>query len=337
MEYAIFIITVLICLTVVIVFYREKSKLKEQLETAESKLETAESKLETAESELDTTKGGLKTTESKLETAESNLVTTKNELDTTKNELETTKNELDTTKNKLEISNKDKENALMAFYITHFTLKASISVLFSREHQYKQLKNAAVGTNESYKDFRNTVKSKAERRLVRKGAAVAMSFIPGLGLIDILGDLGEIIGDVDSASETLGAMSTTIEDLPLNTANIACHFVPDMVDDDISSDGLLEDAHNTLAKSFDEEFEEDLDNLSPDEPPNADRLELFAKHTMHKIGNLGLLPSMNAEEEKDFIEDIFEKAKELVEEAIDQHRTQKQNPDENDDASQDVE
>ena len=51
------------------------------------------------------------------------------------------------------------------------------------------------------KNFSDDVKSKARRRLVKKGVRIVLAFVPGLALIDILGDLGDILDVATEADE----------------------------------------------------------------------------------------------------------------------------------------
>ena len=113
------------------------------------------------------------------------------------------------------------ENALWLLYLSEQSLQSCGGALLSEQHRYqgleknyKTLHQSYGETADSYKNFREEVQSKARKRLVKRGIGVALSFLPGVGLIHVLSDLGEIASTAAGAAETTGEIRDTLNDLP---------------------------------------------------------------------------------------------------------------------------
>ena len=112
-------------------------------------------------------------------------------------------------------------NALWLLYLSEQSLQSCGGALLSEQHRYqgleknyKTLHRSYGKTADSYKDFREEVQRKARRRLIKQGIGVALSFLPGVGLIHVLSDLGEIASIAADAAETTGEIRDTLNELP---------------------------------------------------------------------------------------------------------------------------
>ena len=113
------------------------------------------------------------------------------------------------------------ENALWLLYLSEQSLQSCGGALLSEQHRYqgleknyKTLHQSYGETADSYKNFREEVQSKARKRLVKKGIGVALSFVPGVGLIHVLSDLGEIASTAADAADTTDEIRDTLNELP---------------------------------------------------------------------------------------------------------------------------
>lgn len=97
--------------------------------------------------------------------------------------------------------------------------------------KYIDLHKKYIKVIHKYKAFREDVKSKAARRLLKKGGEVILSFIPGLTLILLLSDMGEIL-DAVSAADVLGEFAEISED---SAPDITCDGLPSSVQDEITN------------------------------------------------------------------------------------------------------
>ena len=78
----------------------------------------------------------------------------------------------------------------------------------------RKLKKGYEALKDSYEAFHEEVESKTRRRLVRKGVGVALSFIPGLGLIDILSDLGDVLDVATEVGEEISELDMELTHVP---------------------------------------------------------------------------------------------------------------------------
>lgn len=113
------------------------------------------------------------------------------------------------------------ENALWLLYLSEQSLQSCGGALLSEQHRYQGLEEnyetlhrGYRKTADDYGAFRKEVQSKAKKRLVKKGIGVALSFLPGVGLIDVLSDLGEIAITAGAAAEATDELRDTLNELP---------------------------------------------------------------------------------------------------------------------------
>lgn len=80
------------------------------------------------------------------------------------------------------------------------------------DEEYRALAGRYNDLLDNYQDFSADVKSKARQRLVKRGFGVALAFVPGLALIDILGDLGDILDVATEADEAVDGWDPVASD-----------------------------------------------------------------------------------------------------------------------------
>lgn len=91
--------------------------------------------------------------------------------------------------------------ALWGLYLCEVSLQVCGAALRSESNRSKRLVGHYRRLEQTYSAFRDDVQSKARQRMVRKGIGVALALIPGVGLIDLLSDLGEIASAASTAGD----------------------------------------------------------------------------------------------------------------------------------------
>ena len=223
---------------------------------------------------------------------------------------------------------KYKEDALKAFYVTQESLKTCTRVLYKERSRSKCLEEISIKTKTSLNNYHNSVGTKANRRLLRKGGTAILSFFPWLGLLDVLGDIGEILEDTSAISVEIDDISTTIDGLSIDAFN---KFV--------DADKTVETADESFLNSFEEKFKDEIQELNPENPKETFKkldtsdIDTFVDDSIKDSEYWNhLLPNEDMDEKAQaaLIEDIFRKAENLVNDAIDNHRTQKDQSEESD-------
>lgn len=232
-----------------------------------------------------------------------------------RNESQAVRGEL---KSQLHTAEKDKDDALWQLYLSEVSLLASVSALYNERRRFHDLKEKSDLTVEEFREFHENVKTRAQRRLIRKGNAVALSFIPGLGLLDILGDLGETLEETDGVSEFVKNMSESIDKLATSPTNL--QFNETTNDDDISLD-LMENAHKTFNQWFDGEFLGFDENAGSFPPSNnvmvadASGIKVFVDNTIQSTQDLEPIKSMTKDEIQKVIARTLNKVHQFAEAA----------------------
>lgn len=166
------------------------------------------------------------------------------------------------------------ENALWLLYLSEQSLQSCGGALLSEQHRYqgleknyKTLHQSYGKTADSYKNFREEVQSKARKRLVKKGIGVVLSFVPGVGLIHVLSDLGEIASIAAGAAETTGEIRDTLNELPdpgeLST-DAAFEPLSFSTDGEEIPTGLTQEAQDTVNEVLAQSLSEAGETPSPD-------------------------------------------------------------------------
>lgn len=165
-------------------------------------------------------------------------------------------------------------NALWLLYLSEQSLQSCGGALLSEQHRYqgleqdyKTLHQGYSKTAAAYKDFREEVQRKARKRLIRGGFGAVLSFVPGVGLIQVLSDLGEIVSITADAAETTGEIRDTLNELPdpgeLST-DAAFEPLSFSTDGEEIPTGLTPEAQDTVNEVLAESLSEAGETPSPD-------------------------------------------------------------------------
>lgn len=174
------------------------------------------------------------------------------------------------------------ENALWLLYLSEQSLQSCGGALLSEQHRSKHLIGIYQGLEQNYETlhqgygktaaaygaFREKVHRKARRRLVKKGIGVVLSFVPGVGLIDVLSDLGEIASTAAEAAETTDEILSTLNELPdpgglsTDAAFEPLSFSTD--GEEILPTGLTQEAQDAVNKVLAQSLSEAGETPSPD-------------------------------------------------------------------------
>ena len=302
----------------------EIGSLTGQLETANVEIGSLTGQLETANVEIGSLTGQLETANAEIGSLTGQLETANVEIGSLTGQLETADAEIESLTQQLKVADQAKanlsiqleqvseknENALWLLYLSELSLQASAVVLHSErkrssrliqnyrdlEKQYRTLHGGYTEAVESYDDFCGEVETKARRRLVRRGIGVALSFIPGFGLIDILSDLGEIVEFVKDAGEDVSEFSSFVESsklsgnaiqnlgdfAPITLAPSASAVLEEIKDSSSNENvgeasmALTSEAQSTVKETFEQ-------NLTSDNRfPLSSDLNTFVKETIQR-------------------------------------------------------
>ena len=166
------------------------------------------------------------------------------------------------------------ENALWLLYLSEQSLQSCGGALLSEQHRYQGLEQDYKTLHQGYSEtaaaygaFREEVQRKARRRLIRGGVGVALSFLPGVGLIHVLSDLGEIASIAAETAETTGEIRDTLNELPdpggLST-DAAFEPLSFSTDGEEIPTGLTPEAQDTVNEVLAESLSEAGETPSPD-------------------------------------------------------------------------
>ena len=131
------------------------------------------------------------------------------------------------------------DNAIQLLYLSTLSLQAC-GIALRREldrsqrydEEYRDLTDKYNDLLDNYQDFSEEIKGKARQRLVRKGIGVVLAFVPGLALIDILGDLGDILDVATEADEAVDGLH------PVASDDIVKSVAPSSVAPEVSESGM---------------------------------------------------------------------------------------------------
>ena len=223
---------------------------------------------------------------------------------------------LDDVSGKLDDAKREKKNilgsrkkALWLLYLSEVSLQASVSILHSERVRFTRLKTICQENLGEYSEFRDKIQETSKRRLVTKGMGVALGFVPGLGLIQVLSDLIDIGTDVEDASEWI---QTTEEVLGKFSGSGGVEF------SDISTDGeipiaLTQDKQSVFKEAFEQNIGSDLETL------NASNLDSCVNDAIQNMDDSESIKSMTEDERDDAIAEILEKVKDYVTESYDDY------------------
>ena len=319
MTTAIIVISIfaLCCLGWAIWLFGEDRKRRAELETVNEEKRAADGKKRDLQTQLDTANNQIEDFELQLKTAN-------NIIGNVQIKLKMANTEIKVLKIRLADTEVDKRDAQWLSHLSVVSLQRSVGALCGERRRSARLKRDRDQTIKNYLEFCKRVKEQAEARVVRKGVAVVFSFVPGLGVLDILLDAGDIVGDVTDASEAIEAVSSAVENSTEVFDDIVIEFPRLMTSDDMSV-ALIQDTQSTFRESFEETFKEDIAHDCVG-VLDGSKLEIFVTETLQSTGNLVI---QSAEEA--YINGVFEKLEDFASEFKDYRELLKEQPEENSD------
>ncbi len=204
--------------------------------------------------------------------------------------------------------------ALWLLYLFEVSLQASVSALYSERLRSKGLQDTCRETINRYEEFREEVQGKVKKRLVRKGIGAALSFVPGLALVDILSDLADMDSGVEDANDQIkeaeAAFYKFSKDWRVEFADISS-------DDEISI-ALTQDKREVFTNTFKWYIDPDLQIL------NASTVSSRVKDIIQNRDDVESITSMTDENIKDVVEDILREVEDYIKDSIRDHQVGKE-------------
>lgn len=280
-----------------------------KLERANSEIGNFRVELDVATSEIKNLRTQLTAAESEVENLRTQLTQANREKRGLQTQLDTANTEVKTLGIRLTDTENNKKDAQWLSHLSVVSLQRSVGALCGERRHSARLKRDRDQTMKNYLEFCRRVKEQAEAKVVRKGVAVAFSFVPGLGVLDVLLDAGDIVGDVTDASEAIETVSSAIENSTEVPDDIVIEFPQLMTSDDMSV-ALIQDAQSTFRESFEETFKEDIDPDSVEALDGA-KLDIFVTETLQDTKDL-MIQSMIEARQQEIINNIFEKVEDFV-------------------------
>ena len=177
--------------------------------------------------------------------------------------------------------------ATLSLEVCGLALRRELDRYTRLDEQYRRLADAYNDLVDNYGDFREKIKSKARRRLVKKGVGIALAFIPGLALIDILSDLADILAVATEADEAIDVFDVELGDTQESIASSSSD-APEVSESDIEIDDpsllpLIPSAPNGVVLALQQNV--NANNNTPD--PSV--LDAFVKDILRYMMDLAQL------------------------------------------------
>ena len=212
-----------------------------------------------------------------------------------------------------------RKKALWLLYLFELSLQASISTLYNERVRSEGLQNACQEIINEYRGFREDVQERVKKRLVLKGIGAALSFVPGLALVDVLSDLADIGSDVEDADDKIKAAEAAFDKF---STDVGMEFADISSDDEISI-ALTQDEQEVFRDTFKWNINSDLKLL------DASTVSSRVKDAIQNVGDSELITSGTDEDIKDVIEEILREVESCVTDALHCHQARKEQPDDN--------
>ena len=238
------IIFIGVCIVLGIMLFVLRSKcsdlsnqLKQEKATHTQKLTDMEQQLKGEQQQTTSLNERLTETKEQLKEEQQQTASLKGELTKTQQQL----NEAEEQRDDLSQQNKKTRWIL---YLSMVSLQGTGVALLEKQKKMTDLGKKHTGLICNYKDLHEDIKSKATRRLAKKAGEVILSFVPGLSMIPLLSDMGEILetlSDTDDIVENLdrdlGISEDFSIDIPLDgLPSIIQSNIKDVLQQNISMD-----------------------------------------------------------------------------------------------------
>lgn len=244
---------------------KDKVDLENRLEAADARIDTLTNRLEEADARI------------------ANLT----------NHLQEAGARIDTLTNQLKEVSKSNEKALQLLHLFELSSQLTVLALYSEVSrathlggQYKELYAEYEESLNRYKELCEKIERKAKQRLVRSGVGAALSLLPGVGILQLVGDLAELANFVSDIAEGTADVSDmlSVAELSIDLMNLLEDFIDlksiESLQPEISSDQGSEKVKQEYQIIFKEVFAENLaqDNKKPDASDFDNFLKAMIQH-----------------------------------------------------------
>ena len=260
--------------------------LTNRFQEANTQIETLDSQLAERTTQVNTLTKQLQEADVRISTLEGELTEKTAQIDTLTKQLQEAGARIDTLTNQLKQVSASNENALQLLHLFELSSQLTALALYSEVSratnlggknkelyaEYKELYAEYKKSLDRYDKLREEVERKAKRRLVRSGATAALSLLPGVGILQIVGDLTELVNFVSEIAEGTADVydMLSVVELSVDLMNLLEDFIDiksiESLQPEISSDQGSEKAKQKYQSIFKEVFSENLaqDNKEPD-------------------------------------------------------------------------
>ena len=239
--------------------------LKGELTETQHQLEEEKQRTASLNGRLTRTQGQLKEEKRQTTSLNGRLTRTQGQLKKERRQTTSLKGELTETQHQLNEAEEQRSDLLQCnkktrwiLYLSMASLQGTGVTLLEEQKKMIDLREKHIGVIRNYKDLREDVKSKATRRLAKKAGEVILSFVPGLSMIPLLSDMGEILEAVSAADDVVGDLDEgpDIEGADTNVTLSTLtprvrHSITDVLQQNMSMENadaeLKSDAFNTFA------------------------------------------------------------------------------------------
>ena len=211
-----------------------------------------------------------------------------------------------------------RKKTLWLLYLFEVSLQVSISTLYNERVRSKGLQNTCQEIINEYRGFREEVQERVKKQLVRKGIGVALSFVPGLALMDVLSDLADIDSGVEDADDKIKAAEAAFDKF---SKDVGMEFADISSDDEVPI-ALTQDKQNVFKEAFEHNIDSDLETL------DVSSLDACVENTVQNMEDSESIQSMTDEERDDAVEEILRKVEDIVKDSYWDYQARKKQPDE---------
>ena len=188
------------------------------------------------------------------------------------------------------LKNKDFEKALWTLGLLRPLLQDCMQRFRQEQTRSAKLADAYKKLDKNYRDFCGEVQSHAKRRVVKRAVSAFAGLVPGLGLVDLVIGLGDILDMATDAEETVASLTTDVDSQTLL---------------EVPNDGqtLLALGENAQSQVIETLKESDLEAL------NEDTLDPWVKDSVQRLENS--VKSMSPRKRREAIEKVVDELKDL--------------------------
>ena len=201
-----------------------------QVDNLTNQLKDANTKIVRLETQLEEANSDIVRRETQLTVANSKIVRLETQLEEANSDIVRLETQTEGLSRNLKLIFEHNKQALWLVHLFELSLQATAVALCNErvqvvhlikkyqelEKKYQELYQEFDTTAQDYKNFREEVERRARRRLFKAGIGVALSFVPGVGLIQILSDLGGILDFITQASEDASDLSDLLKSFELS-------------------------------------------------------------------------------------------------------------------------